>query len=345
MNEECIRAHEALSAAYDRQPITAEQLQAAKDHCRSCAECARFVAGLARLRDVEAPQVPLSALNRALDAVRAEAALDTQRQEAARRAAAHTTAPVVGGPEAVERPRRTAPGWWSGWAAAAAGIVLVVGVTTVLGARYLMSGQGQVAYVEDGSAASSAESYAIAPAPETLTDHGTTANTLEGSQSWAVAPAYVVFEGLVYQLSEDTERLRAGDEPVGTLTTDLGTGSPARREVYRGEGGRDILVAVSEDEARIATLVVRELDRKPYGLSSPEVTVLGSWPGLPAGFQQPTDPDGGPAWEENGRDDEGESVYTPPGADPASGFAIAPGTDAGDPAAANPGWTWWTPLR
>jgi hypothetical protein len=43
-------------------------------------------------------------------------------------------------------------------------------------------------------------------------------------------------------------------------------------------------------------------------------------------------------------DDAGVTVFSRIGEVPDRGFAIAPGTPSGDPAAGNPNWTWWLPV-
>jgi hypothetical protein len=70
---------------------------------------------------------------------------------------------------------------------------------------------------------------------------------------------------------------------------------------------------------------------------------FGVWPVLPTRFPTPTTADGTPTFVAAGTDALGVKVYAAAGRPVSEGFAVAPGTAATDPAAGNPGWTWWAP--
>jgi hypothetical protein len=72
MTVECTQAQEIISAAYDGEERDPLALETAKDHCRSCAECAAYVRTLAAIHRLPAPDMPQPALERVLEALRAE---------------------------------------------------------------------------------------------------------------------------------------------------------------------------------------------------------------------------------------------------------------------------------
>ena len=118
--------------AYDGENVTAEDLRLAKSHCTTCASCAAFVSGLARIRQVPAPQASEATIDRAMVAVKREA--DAQAAAAAK--ADRDAAEGVGADDQpTPAPARRDGSWvtWGGWAAAAAAILIAVGVITVNG--------------------------------------------------------------------------------------------------------------------------------------------------------------------------------------------------------------------
>ena len=339
MNEHCLHAQEIISATYDGEPVVAEDLLAAKDHCRSCASCARFVSSLAALRAVPGPVAPAATTENAIARIRAEA--QQIKLENARAAAAEHAAPQRDNiPGDTLRESRAAgahlPRTRTGWVAALgslAAILTLAVIGTSFGLRYMLPPKTGL----DQAASESAAVTQGDPATETwdaLTDSAGAARLSTAASELR----YVVFSGFVYKVDTRTTSLDSGAEPIGSVTTDLGTGVSTTFEVFPGDSEFEIVVS-DGDRGYNATLVQRQLEQDVFGLQSGPIIRFGEWPTLPVGFAQPTDEDGGPTFVEE------DSGYYLPGRGASSGIAIAPGSPDDDPAAGNPNWTWWAPLR
>lgn len=337
MSETCLKTQELISVAYDNEVLTSAELAAAKKHCAECATCAAYVKGLAALRAIPAPTTPTSVLDAAVSAVRVERMRDAERAATAAARDRKSTDTVV--------PIRSGRRWntLATWGSAAAAVFLVVGIITWRGVRYLATPVQQTestdtfTYTGPESAAPQADSSAVAGVPSESAD------ALRSSIE--PAPPYVVFDGWVYEVTDDDERISTTSDPIGTLTTDFGSGTPSPRDVYAADETGSILISEEGREARVARQVTREFDGKDFGLTSSDITVFGTWPALSSGHPQPSSADGMPEYDRLRNGSEGVPVHVTPGGDPALGFAIAPGTSESDPARANPNWTWWSPLR
>lgn len=340
MKQECRHAHEVISMAYDGEQVTNEDLRIAKTHCAECAECAAFVGGLARVRQIPAPQAPEAAIDRAMVAVKR----DMERQ-AAQTAKAHR--------DAAERPTeqtdstpvaRLRRSWtvWGGWAAAAAAVIVAVGVITANGVRYMNTPVDKAA-TEATLTAEQQATYGAPPATNkgAYPPYGDAAALSRADKS---APGCVVFQEFVYLIDPQPRNLTDGAALLGSLPSDLGSGTVLERDVYAGSAPGSIVIGEDRRSGYAASAVVRQLGGRSYGLRSAQFSEYGVWPTLP-GMAQPTAADGSPVFEEYGTDDAGVTIYVIPGTDPTSGFAVAPGTAGTDPAAGNPNWTWWAPLR
>ena len=347
MTMECTKAQEIISAAYDGEERDPLPLETAKDHCRSCAECAAYVRTLAAIHRVPAPDMPPSALERVLETLRAEyepapaEAIITGRETVAEPA----PLPVIETPfepPALEGATRLsrAPAW-APWAAAAAVFLVVAGIATTQGVRYLLQPSGESATVGETVTSDSEREYAE--------DGAGTAAVTPPAQDEAVTnasgPSYVLFGEEVYTLTGPVEP-PVSSVSVGSVTTSLDTdGSSTTYAVYPGATPDTIVVAVDDDSALGFAAVVRPLRGTPFSLRSGAIGAFGQWPSLPAGIPEPSAPDGSPVFIAAGTDDLGVTIYVRPGTDPSSGFAVAPGTAASDPAAGSTGWTWWEPQR
>ncbi len=342
---ECARAQKIISAASDGELHDSAALDAAKTHCRSCPECAAFVRTLAAIHRAPAPQMPAGALERVVDGVRV--ACETAAHEPVAAAAAGRTQPL---PVAVPAPVHTADAApfdrrrvpvWAPWAAAAAVLLIAAGVATTQGVRYLLTPSGDGAVLGEAGTADSPREYGEdQAAPETApTPPADDAVTAEQG------PAYVVFDQRVFTLTGETARPDAGS-PVGSVTSALDSGEAALpHQVYPGADADTIIVTTDDDQALVFASVVRPLRGTLYALRSGSISAFGQWPSLPSDIPEPASPDGSPTFIEVGTDDLGVAIFVRPGTDPAAGFAVAPGTAPGDPAAGNTGWTWWEPLR
>lgn len=339
MSTDCKHAHEIISMAYDGEHVTAEDLRAAKAHCATCAGCAAFVGGLARVRAVPAPSAPETAIDRAMVAVKREADAAAARAAKADRDAADG---ATAQPERPENARRSARSWttWGGWAAAAAAILVAVGVITANGVRYMNTPTDKAA-TEATLTAEQQALYGAPPSamPNAAQDSASYSDLREG------APDFVVYQGFVYRLESEPGTIPDDATLVGSLLSDLGSGSPLTRDVYAGDSPGTIIVAEDRRDGYTATALVRSYEGKSFALQSSELAQLGVWPSLPAGMSEPSSDDGSPVFEPAGKDDAGVPIFVLPGSEAASGFAVGPGTRATDPAAGNPGWTWWVPLQ
>jgi hypothetical protein len=99
---ECYEAQAIISEALDGCPPDARTLDAAKQHCRECRECATFVRALNLVKRAPLPVPPADLPDRVMAAVRREAAAEQARAEfaAASLAASGIGEAVGGGPDA-----------------------------------------------------------------------------------------------------------------------------------------------------------------------------------------------------------------------------------------------------
>jgi hypothetical protein len=229
------------------------------------------------------------------------------------------------------------------FASAAAVLVLAIGVTSVALMRGLGAGDGgaETASVED-----TAMTAPLAATPEG--DEGAAESARASDALAGAAPAYITVDNAVWLLVGPAE---VAPSELATATTFLhaleDTGTPVQRTSYRGPGGDGARYVPTGDGGYLLfERVLRTLGRREYVLmSGTPLTRFGEWPTLPGRFKAPQAPDGSPTFRALAKDDRSVDVYVPPTGDIGSGFAVAPGTGPDDPAAGNPNWTWWEPLR
>ena len=152
---DCLDAQAAISEALDGATSDASALDAAKQHCRECAECAAFVRALTVVKRAGLPEPPAGLTDRVMAAVRAEAAAasardaadtaeataagardsavpgssDADRGDAVTGLPAGTDAARTGGrSRSATRLRRTRPAVLAAWAGAAAVFLIGIGV-------------------------------------------------------------------------------------------------------------------------------------------------------------------------------------------------------------------------
>lgn len=346
---ECNEAQALVSAALDKEPLDAASLQVAKEHCRTCETCNAFVRTLAAVQRQPRPEPPGDLPDRIIARVRAEAAAQ-QVAAAAAPANATPTAPSVGrhlDPQAIWRdPKRRAAA--VAWASAAAVVLVVAGIATYSGVRQILvppltsEAQREVVVLDSAAPESSSQPYSGA---------GGTAEQSDGSATSTVAVAsngYISVDGTVYRYAG----LVQGIDPatlrrVGSANTalDVATDPPASIDVLASPDLTRVFVSREQSETVYAfDRVTRLYNNTVYVLRSGDVARFGEWPSLPSGIPQPQTPEGSPTFTPDGQDASGVTVYRRTGSSAASGIAIAPGSPASDPAAGNPGWTWWEPL-
>jgi hypothetical protein len=167
-----------------------------------------------------------------------------------------------------------------------------------------------------------------------------------GAAAEEAAPAsraeYITVGAYVYRYTGTTDVGGSEVATLGTTLTALDTETAPRQfEVVSRREGDAVIVA--EDRTLGFELVTRTLQGRTYAMQSRALSGFGQWPTLPDGFAEPTSDSGAPTFAPSISDDSGVAVYTPGGASPRDGFAVAPGTATSDPAAGNPNWTWWAP--
>lgn len=327
---ECQHATELIISAADGDLVDAALLTEARLHCATCPDCLRVERLLQREAALSAPKAPASLVAR----------LETLGADIAREHRESASPPVAELPSDVlpagqqHLPRRR----WVGAVAlvsTAAVLFLAMSVSTLV----LNSRGGQQEKAEEtafdlrtqDSAASAPESAAgDVPAP---------------TAELQAAPAYVVFEGLVYVQS--AEAVPSVLTTAGTVVSDLGTGSSGDHTVMSAPGTVDPVFVQTEAGTYLSfSRVVRTFARSPYALASETpIATFGQWPGLPAAYLAPENADGSPTFSKRGFDDHGQSVFAPATRVLDDAFAIAPGTPEDDPASGNPNWTWWVEVE
>jgi hypothetical protein len=70
---DCLQAQAIISEAIDRSPVDAAVLEAAKEHCRACPDCAGYIRALNDVKRAPLPEPPADLADRIMAAVRAEA--------------------------------------------------------------------------------------------------------------------------------------------------------------------------------------------------------------------------------------------------------------------------------
>jgi len=369
MTIDCPSAQRVVSATFDGEVSDPRELEAVEDHCRTCPECSAFLSTLMAIRRLPAPEAPEGLLDRTIEAIRTE-----EVPVADRTAPSDDVSEPVGDTRPLtERRPDTAnlemervhddkfsagvshtglPRWqgWARWAAAAAVFFIAAGVITAQGIRFLLSDEQSALRFSDtptmelgsGGISDMTES---ADAPPAVPNDGHDGTSATDAPSASPGPSYVVVGQTAYRFEDMLADEPAGQQ-IGSLKSALdGDGEPIDRPVFEDSSSEAIVVAGEGDSYLRFEPVTRTFRGRLYGLRSSTIGAFGEWPRLPSGITEPTSPDGSPTFILSGTDDSGVKIYVRPGSDPSAGFAVAPGTAASDPAAGNPSWTWWEPLR
>ncbi len=334
---DCLRVQELLSAAHDGAPVAADEMEAARRHCDSCAGCSAFLGTLELVERTGRPVAPPHLVN----------AVDTMAREHARqvraRIAEASDAVAPGEPAATigdlaPPPRRPWPRFIA-FASAAAVLVAALSLTAI----GIMNSVGGQTADDAQRALSSPEDFEAEGPPGISTAPPSAAETDVAAAS---APAYVSVGGWVYERSSTARPQESALVPVGPVSRIFEgqeTTAPLSAFSLPDDGGGVFIEEPGAGWVRYAP-VTRTLALDAYQLrTGAPIVDVGQWPTLPARFSAPASSDGAPTFRLFGSDDRGVEIYVVPGSTPAAGFAVAPGTPPDDPAAGNPGWTWWEP--
>ncbi|MDP2299117.1 MAG: hypothetical protein U1E08_06110 [Coriobacteriia bacterium] len=345
---DCLRAAEILSVAHDGERMDAADLAEAHEHRASCAECLALEATLVRLNAVPAPAAPDELVER-LVVLSAQAAADIRESALAARVLADSgIALTTPSDEAGARRARLLPEWWAPRFTAFAAAAVVMVVALGVGAAGIIGTLGSQRTGDDTVVFESVE----APTDGTADDSAALSSpSAEADRAAAgqIAPSYVALDSVVWHLDGTAIAAPSLVTTAGVVASSLSaadTAASTSHTAFVSNDGATLWLERDDGSYLQFSRVTRTLGLSPYVLTSDTPLVrFGVWPGLPGRFQPPASDDGSPTFAYYGFDDLGRSVYVPVAGRPTDGFAIAPGTPTDDPAAGNPNWTWWEPLR
>jgi hypothetical protein len=334
---ECRDTEAMLSALHDGEAVTPEQRAANEAHCTACTSCSAFRQGLALLDRTPKPTAPAGTAERVMSALD-----EMVERDAIAASAGVTEFARPGDPIA---PALGQPRWWLDrrrlWIAAGSVAVSAAALSLILlwgsGALSMLGGPAQDELSRQPIAATSAT-------PGTTASLAATRSAADAAP--ASAPDAVAFDGRVYLPGAAVDTSGSSLTTIGVLSSSFNAmGTVVQATAYRPPLSDGSVLVRTPDGVFQYSAVIRTFDDRTWQLlSGRELMHFGQWPRLPSSFPEPTSPDGSPTFREAGKDSLTVSVYTPDGAKPTSGFAIAPGSATTDPAHGNPYWTWWVPL-
>ncbi|HEY3317276.1 MAG TPA: hypothetical protein VGK50_02470 [Coriobacteriia bacterium] len=351
---DCSRAREIISEAFDRGvtevPLSAE----ARDHCRDCRDCRRFVEGLALLKKTPPPAAPPELVDAIVQRGRMMAEAGVPRavprvsEPAAEDGAASEDGPSFGPAfEPAARPQERDP-WWRA-------VRLAAGAAAVAAAVFalVLSFQGFRALRPNAASTKATPTQlalpqASAPSAADSARSGAAAGRAETAASGG--PRFIAVANEAYAWlgarTPDAASMVPLDAKISSSLDSSAT--PAERQAWRSKTDADIVFVRSDDTSETYTAfkrVVRTSGGKLYTLWAADITAYGQWPALPSQYATPTAEDGSPTFVPAGKDDSGLDIFAPTGSAVDAGFAVAPGTTPSDPAGGDPNWTWWVPKR
>ena len=366
---DCINAQAAISEALDRSPVEAAVLDEAKAHCKTCPTCGAFVRTLSAAKRSPLPEPPHDLADRIMTAVRAEAfSAQIARNAAAAQESAvalHQTAnesESVNGTAVGNKVQRGVRNIFAPrnrrqlmvWASAAAVLVVVAGVATVNGVRMITgvtTPQSDVR-VMDAAGSSGSPMSAVPPSPNSESKAATDAGSSQRSYGTAADKAagsgvtFVSISGGVFRASGPAAVSKTDLHQAGSASVVLSSAGEAKsRPVYVGADPSRVFLEDDSGTLIAFDRVVRVFRGTTYQQQSSAITLFEAWPTLPAQITAPTTPDGSPELVLEGTDDAGVKVYRLASSGALTGIGVAPVTASTDPAAGNPNWTWWTPVR
>jgi len=341
---ECLEAQQLISAAIDGESLDAEELALAKAHCAACEGCGAFVRALVMMRRAPAPEPPAGLADRVVARVREEAAI----AEAAR---AVEPRPEPGGDviplddDARERLRRIrlSRGQWVAVTATAAVVLVAAGFAAISGVRAIVT--PTVRESGAGTVADTAQSELSAGTPAAPGSEKSAAATDSARFMAGVVPQYVTLGEDVYRYTAVVDYSISTLAVAGTTVSGLQSGESKERTAYSLPGDESIAIETDTGEVFGFDLVTRTLAGRTYSLKSQPVGGFGVWPQLPTRIPEPQNSDGTPTFTPLEDDLSGARLFIRAGSSSAEGIAVAPDSPVDDPAASNPYWTWWEPVR
>ena len=300
---DCVEAQAAISEALDGAAPDAATLDAAKQHCRDCDDCAAFVRALNLVKRAPLPEPPADLTDRVMAVVRGEAAAARAHAEATATAAA--LAASAGAPDAAgagnlggaadtpddlqaeagvspalqlpARRRRLRPAELTAWVAAAAVLVVGVGTVGIMGVRLMSQGRTAASsevLVESSSSPRDAVSAGQAQPPVAES----TAGSATKSASVSTGPDYIVYSGIAYRLVGPSPLQKNQLKLLGTSKTSLDGGALRARDVMAAAGASGVHVENDQGELLEFQPLERTFEGRTYRLSSADVSAFGVWP-------------------------------------------------------------------
>lgn len=363
---DCHEAQRIISEALDGEPIAPATVREAKDHCAGCRDCLAYVKSLAVVSRTPLPEPPADLADRVMTRVRAEAeSISAERalEAAAVEEAAEAEAETAGERNAATTLPDMAPvdvkALWARllrpenrravaiWAGAAAALVVLIGFLAVAGVNSILHTAGvqsakstNLSTSERDSGLTGQSAAGSTPPSSAETTSGVTA----GAASQPSAD-YIVAGGYVYRLLGPSSYARSNLTTGGTTSSSLaGADAPKSHAYYLAPEKHKIVLDDGMGGLYVFELVTRDFAGNQFALRSGDIASYKTWPTLPPPMQAPTNGDGTPEYQLAGTS-LGVNAYVKAGTTADAGIAIGPNTPATDPAAGNPNWTWWTPLK
>ncbi len=344
---DCNEAQRIISERLDDEYLDSEQLALAKKHCRACQDCSAYVRALVQVQRSPLPRPPADLPDRVMAAVRAEASrvavVPAEEEQPEVPLPEAPASPTFGasllGYVTAPRNRRTV----TIWGAAAATLFIVASVTAIGGLRQITA--DPTASRQAAEQTKSSDLSDMNAAPESTSQDAIGGSV--ASEPVSAVPDYIVVSGVVYVATGPISGVETSTlSPAGSTRSSLSVGGAPTSRAVLGLGDPARVYIVNDTGELLGfDRVTRSYRNATYALSSAELLTYGLWATLPAGVDQPTNPNGMPEYVSAGTDELGVEVFRPTAGGTDSGFAVAPGTPASDPAAGNPGWTWWIPAR
>lgn len=353
----CHEAQAIVSATLDREPMDAALLNEAKQHCKECPDCARFVRAMLAVQRAGLPEPPGGLEKRVLNAIGAvrppvvASSVAAVAHKPSREPSTSATVAPAAVNAAAPAAAAPAPGltttlrsMWNdpakrrslvAWASTAAVVFIAAGVFAVQGVRTMLlpKPESVKTVIVEGSpyTVPNGASDASAPTAEIATSG---ADTVAASLS--ASSGHLVFSGTVYRAAgADTSVQRSSLDRLGTVEVALEPGDTPSSYDVLGSGDATRVFINGDDAILAFDLVTRSFQGRTYVLRGAPSTSLDAAVALPTDIPAPTADDGSPTFEPA----EGiDGVYVRSGQDSSTGIALPPGSDT-----ASSGWTWWTP--